>query len=45
MDASKQKRLYWYGMGKLIDLLPWHKRKSFSKELKDILLALPRVVD
>ena len=32
-------------MGKLIDLLPWHKRKSFNKELKDILLVLPRVVD
>ena len=32
-------------MGKLIDLLPWHKRKSFNKELKDILLTLPRVVD
>ena len=45
MDASKQKRLYWYGMGKLIDLLTWYKRKSFSKELKDILLAQPRIVD
>ena len=32
-------------MEKLIDLLPWHKRKSFSKELKDILLAQPRIVD
>ena len=32
-------------MGKLINLLSWHKRKNFSKELKDILLALPRVVD
>ena len=32
-------------MEKLVDLLPWHERKSFCKELKDILLAQPRIVD
>ena len=45
MDASKQKRLYWYGMGKLIDLLTWYKRKRLNKKLKDISPAQPRVVD
>ena len=32
-------------MEKLVDLLPWHERESFSKELKDILLKQPRIVD
>ena len=32
-------------MENLVDLLPWHERKKFIKELKQIIAEQPRIVD
>lgn len=32
-------------MENLVDLLPWHERKKFIKELKQIIAEQPRIID